>query len=90
MVHLAENVVDEVSACILVQFSIKFTERGNVAVQITPITTRKSPLIISLTMLQRMPKAQRTACNTKVRNLIPKNCVVCLMSANAVISVYFD
>ena len=52
---------------------------------ITPIATRNTPFIISLTMPQRMPNTPKAVRNIKPHIVSPMHCAICLKSAVAVI-----
>ena len=57
---------------------------------ITPIATRNTPFIISLTMYQRMPDTQKAVRMIRVHIASPMYCATCLKSAVAVIfSLFF-
>ena len=56
---------------------------------ITPIATRNTPFIISLTMYQRMPDTQKAVRMIRVHIASPMYCAICLKSAVAVISSLF-
>ena len=56
---------------------------------ITPIATRNTPFIISLTMYQRMPDTQKAVRMIRVHIASPMYCAICLKFAVAVISSLF-
>ena len=56
---------------------------------ITPIATRNTPFIISLTMYQRMPDTQKAVRMISVHIASPMYCAICLKFTVAVIAVSF-